>query len=72
LLPTNRFFTFDYSLWDGGRHTCVRFCGQKQTLNLILSAVEWKKLPTNSTAINSLVLAEPQIEMKLKYCWKWR
>jgi len=36
-----------------------------------LSAVEWKKLPINSTAINSLLLAEPQIEMKLKYCWKW-
>ena len=26
----NRFFTFDYSLWDRGRH--IRFCGQKQTL----------------------------------------
>ena len=28
----NRFFTFDYSLWDGGD---IRFCGQKQTLILI-------------------------------------
>ena len=25
----NRFFTYDYSLWDGGD---IRFCGQKQTL----------------------------------------
>jgi hypothetical protein len=25
----NRFFTYDYSLWDGGD---LRFCGQKQTL----------------------------------------
>jgi hypothetical protein len=25
----NRFFTFDYSLWDGGD---ICFCGQKQTL----------------------------------------
>jgi hypothetical protein len=30
----NRFFTFDYSLWDGGRHTFLwaKTCGQKQTL----------------------------------------
>jgi hypothetical protein len=26
---TSRFFTYDYSLWDGGD---IRFCGQKQTL----------------------------------------
>jgi hypothetical protein len=25
----NRFFTYDYSLWDGED---IRFCGQKQTL----------------------------------------
>ena len=25
----NRFFIYDYSLWDGGD---IRFCGQKQTL----------------------------------------
>ena len=25
----NRFFTYDYSLWDGGD---IRFCGQKQTI----------------------------------------
>ena len=25
----NRFFTYDYSLWDGGD---IRFCGKKQTL----------------------------------------
>jgi hypothetical protein len=29
----NRFFTYDYSLWDGGD---VRFCGQKQTLIFII------------------------------------
>jgi hypothetical protein len=28
----NIFFTYDYSLWDGGD---IRFCGQKQTLNII-------------------------------------
>jgi hypothetical protein len=29
----NIFFTFDYSLWDGGD---IRFCGQKQTLIVVL------------------------------------
>jgi hypothetical protein len=29
----NRFFTYDYSLWDGGD---IRFCGQKQTLIFII------------------------------------
>jgi hypothetical protein len=28
----NRFFTYDYSLWDEGD---IRFCGQKQALILV-------------------------------------
>jgi hypothetical protein len=37
----NRFFTYDYSLWDGGD---IRFCGQKQTLILYVFVIILSKL----------------------------
>ena len=48
----NRFFTFDYSLWDGGRHTFLR---AKQTLIVhVFEVVSFRKFRWKSELLESL------------------
>jgi hypothetical protein len=42
----NRFFTYDYSLWDGGD---ICFCGQKQTLILYVFVIILSKARVTGT-----------------------
>jgi hypothetical protein len=70
----NRFFTFDYSLWEKGRHTFLRaktnfnpYLSLKATIHIVMAKLP---IPENCSAYASMILKEFCSSKIKTFSWK--